>query len=223
MVHPNMATMFVFMTTDAEVAGGTLQKLLSATVADSFNLLSIDGDQSTSDTALLIANGASGTGLTPGGYGRFWRRFTRALQAVCRWLAQEIVRGGEGVTKSLRRDGAWSVGSGHRPAGGARSHDVVAGKDGDPWRRPKLGPDRDGPGATAGLSSIPTFLISGSAIPRSSNREPPAVYEESLVAEHFRQTDVTIEVALNQGEASATAWGGDLSAEYVAINAEYMT
>ena len=221
MVHPNMATMFVFMTTDAEVAGGTLQKLLSATVADSFNLLSIDGDQSTSDTALLLANGASETGLIQEGTSDA-KAFTRGLQVVCRWLAQEIVRGGEGVTKvfAVTVRGASDDATARTAARAVTTSSLVktAIHGGDPnWGRIVMAL------GNSGAVFDPELLDIWIGDTQVVKQGAPAVYEEALVAEHFRQADVTIEVALNQGEANATAWGGDLSAEYVAINAEYMT
>ena len=221
MVHPNMATMFVFMTTDAELEGGTLQRLLSTTVADSFNLLSIDGDQSTSDTALLIANGASGSGLIREGTADF-ETFARALQAVCRWLSREIVRGGEGITKvfAVTVRGASDDATARTAARAVTTSSLVktAIHGGDPnWGRIVMALGNSGAVFDPDLLDI---WIGDTQVVKQG---APAVYEEALVAEHFRQADVTIEVALNQGEARATAWGGDLSAEYVAINAEYMT
>ena len=221
MVHPNMATMFVFMTTDAEVDGGTLQRLFSAAVADSFNLISIDGDQSTSDTALLLANGASGTGSLQAGTADA-AVFARALQAVCQWLAQEIVRGGEGVTKvfAVTVRGASDEATARQAARAITTSSLVktAIHGGDPnWGRIVMALGNSGAAFDPDLLDI---AIGDTQVVRQG---APAVYDEANVAGHLRHSDVTIEVALNQGEASATAWGGDLSAEYVAINAEYMT
>jgi glutamate N-acetyltransferase/amino-acid N-acetyltransferase len=221
MVHPNMATMFVFMTTDAEVDGGTLQRLFSAAVADSFNLISIDGDQSTSDTALLLANGASGTGSLQAGTADA-AVFARALQAVCQWLAQEIVRGGEGVTKvfAVTVRGASDEATARQAARAITTSSLVktAVHGGDPnWGRIVMALGNSGAAFDPDLLDI---AIGDTQVVRQG---APAVYDEAKVAGHLRRPDVTIEVALNQGEASATAWGGDLSAEYVAINAEYMT
>ena len=221
MVHPNMATMFVFMTTDAEVEGATLQRLLSAAVADSFNLISIDGDQSTSDTALLLANGASETGLLQEGTADA-TAFTRGLQAVCRWLSREIVRGGEGVTKvfTVTVRGASDEATARQAARAITTSSLVktAVHGGDPnWGRIVMAL------GNSGASFDPDVLDIWIGDTQVVRQGAPAVYDEATVAEHLQHPDVTIEVALNQGEASATAWGGDLSAEYVAINAEYMT
>ena len=221
MVHPNMATMFVFMTTDAEVEGSTLQRLLSAAVADSFNLISIDGDQSTSDTALLLANGASETGLLQEGTADA-TAFTRGLHAVCRWLSREIVRGGEGVTKvfAVTVRGASDEATARQAARAITTSSLVktAVHGGDPnWGRIVMAL------GNSGASFDPDVLDIWIGDTQVVRQGAPAVYDEATVAEHLQHPDVTIEVALNQGEASATAWGGDLSAEYVAINAEYMT
>ena len=221
MVHPNMATMFVFMTTDAEVEGSTLQRLLSAAVADSFNLISIDGDQSTSDTALLLANGASETGLLQEGTADA-TAFTRGLHAVCRWLSREIVRGGEGVTKvfAVTVREASDEATARQAARAITTSSLVktAVHGGDPnWGRIVMAL------GNSGASFDPDVLDIWIGDTQVVRQGAPAVYDEATVAEHLQHPDVTIEVALNQGEASATAWGGDLSAEYVAINAEYMT
>ena len=221
MVHPNMATMFVFMTTDAELEGGALQRLLREAVDDSFNLLSIDGDQSTSDTALLLANGASRTGLLQEDTSD-WTAFKRGLQAVCRWLAQEIVRGGEGVTKvfAVTVRGAADEGTARQAARAITTSSLVktAVHGGDPnWGRIVMALGNSGASFDPDLLDI---WIGDTQVVRQG---APAMYEEALVAEHLLLSDITIEVALNQGDARATAWGADLSAEYVAINAEYMT
>ena len=221
MVHPNMATVFVFMTTDAEVEGATLHRQLSAAVADSFNLISIDGDQSTSDTALLLANGASETGLFQEGTADA-TAFTRGLQAVCRWLSREIVRGGEGVTKvfAVTVRGASDEATARQAARAITTSSLVktAVHGGDPnWGRIVMAL------GNSGASFDPDVLDIWIGDTQVVRQGAPAVYDEATVAEHLQHPDVTIEVALNQGEASATAWGGDLSAEYVAINAEYMT
>jgi glutamate N-acetyltransferase/amino-acid N-acetyltransferase len=221
MVHPNMATMFVFMTTDAEVEGATLHRQLSAAVADSFNLISIDGDQSTSDTALLLANGASETGLLQEGTADA-TAFTRGLHAVCRWLSREIVRGGEGVTKvfAVTVRGASDEATARQAARAITTSSLVktAVHGGDPnWGRIVMAL------GNSGASFDPDVLDIWIGDTQVVRQGAPAVYDEATVAEHLQHPDVTIEVALNQGEASATAWGGDLSAEYVAINAEYMT
>ncbi|MBM4436744.1 MAG: bifunctional glutamate N-acetyltransferase/amino-acid acetyltransferase ArgJ, partial [Actinobacteria bacterium] len=98
MVHPNMGTMFAFLTTDATLDREMARRLFRTAVDASFNAISVDGDQSTSDSAMLLANGAAGApGLADGSPAA--ATFARALIAVCQHLAREIVRGGEGVTK----------------------------------------------------------------------------------------------------------------------------
>lgn len=118
MIAPEMATMLAFIATDAAVASGDLQPLLNAAVADSFNALSVDGDQSTNDTVLLLANGASGVRLSPAVGGGGWGLFAAAVQHVCEHLAEAIVSDGECITKvvTLTVEGALRSGDAERVA-----------------------------------------------------------------------------------------------------------
>ena len=148
--------------------------------------------------------------------------FTRGLHAVCRWLSREIVRGGEGVTKvfAVTVRGASDEATARQAARAITTSSLVktAVHGGDPnWGRIVMAL------GNSGASFDPDVLDIWIGDTQVVRQGAPAVYDEATVAEHLQHPDVTIEVALNQGEASATAWGGDLSAEYVAINAEYMT
>ena len=221
MVHPNMATMFAFLTTDVELSDVYARGLFRSAVAASFNSISIDGDQSTSDTALFLANGESRVGLADGDE-RDARLFASGLFAACRWLARELVRGGEGVTRviEVKVSGAPDVEAARQAARKITSSNLVktAIHGGDPnWGRVVMalgnsGVDFDPDKIDISIGDIQVVAVG-----------EPTEYEEALVAAHFRETDVQIGVSLNHGEAVATAWGGDLSAEYVAINSEYMT
>ena len=221
MVHPNMATMFAFLTTDAELSDAYARELFRSAVAGSFNSISVDGDQSTSDTALFLANGESRVGLADSD-DRDARLFAGGLFAVCRWLARELVRGGEGVTRviEVKVSGAPDVEAARQAARQVTSSNLVktAIHGGDPnWGRVVMalgnsGVDFDPDKIDISIGDIQVVAVG-----------EPTEYEEALVAAHFRETDVQIGVSLNRGEAVATAWGGDLSAEYVAINSEYMT
>jgi len=97
MIEPNMATMLAFICTDAEVAGADLQAALGKSVNSTFNAVTVDGDQSTNDTVLVLANGASGISLAPGQAD--WAVFLEGLEAVCHDLAKKIVGDGEKITK----------------------------------------------------------------------------------------------------------------------------
>ncbi len=221
MVHPNMATMFAFVCTDAELAPARMQQRWRAAVDASFNVISIDGDQSTSDTAVLFANGASGAGPIHAGTADD-AAFARGLDAVCQWLAREIVRGGEGVTKvfavTVRR--AASAAAARQAARAITTSALVktAVHGGDPnWGRVAMALGNSGVEFDPGVIDI---QIGDTPVVRGGRR---ADYDEPAVAAHLRLPDVRVGVTLHQGEASAAAWGADFSAEYVAINAEYMT
>ena len=221
MVHPNMATMFAFVTTDAELERAHLQRLFLSAVDESFNLISVDGDQSTSDTALLLANGASNSGLIDEGSPDS-EVFANGLDAVCQWLAREIVRGGEGVTKLMTVTvcGARDTVAARQAARMITSSNLVktAVHGGDPnWGRVVMALGNSG--IDFDPSVIDVMIGETCVVKRGTLTN----YEEATVAAHLQKRDVRISVELNFGDAGATAWGGDLSAEYVAINSEYMT
>ncbi len=221
MVHPNMATMFAFLTTDAEIKSAHLQRLFSSAVDASFNLISVDGDQSTSDTALLLANGASKSGLIEEGSPDY-ENVAKGLDGVCQWLAREIVRGGEGVTKlmTVAVTGARDTASARQAARMITTSNLVktAVHGGDPnWGRVVMALGNSGIDFDPSVIDV---MIGEMCVVKSGQRTN---YKEAIVAGYLHEIDVRISVELNLGDASATAWGGDLSAEYVAINSEYMT
>ena len=221
MIHPNMATMLAFLTTDAPVQPAFLQATLSAVVDRSFNLLSIDGDTSPSDTVLLFANGAGGgepiTAESP-----LAGEFAAALEALCTYLAKEMARDGEGATKLIE----FSV-SGAASVNDARNlvrilstsyllKSAVHGADPN-WGRVVAVVGRSGivvsePGVTVSICGIRVF-----------ENECPTEFDAAAVASAMRGDTVTIEVDLGVGDSSATGWGCDLSADYVSINADYHT
>ncbi len=221
MIHPNMATMFAFLTTDAALEAGHARQMLRAAVDDSFNLISIDGDQSTSDTALLFANGAAMAGPlrpdTPDA-----ELFECALRVVCSHLAQEMLRGSEGVTKvfAIEVCGAPDVSQARQAARAISTSLLVktAVHGGDPnWGRLVMAL------GNSGVPFDPAVLdiwIGDTQVVREGR---PADYEESRVAAHLRGAEASISLDLKNGDAKAVAWGTDLSKEYVEINSAYMT
>ena len=170
---------------------------------------------------MFLANGESRVGLADSD-DRDARLFAGGLFAVCRWLARELVRGGEGVTRviEVKVSGAPDVEAARQAARQVTSSNLVktAIHGGDPnWGRVVMalgnsGVDFDPDKIDISIGDIQVVAVG-----------EPTEYEEALGAAHFRETDVQIGGSLNRGEAVATAWGGDLSAEYVAINSEYMT
>ena len=218
MIHPNMATMLAFVVTDAEVAADELQEMLEDAADASFNLISIDGDTSTNDTLLLLANGASG--IEP--RGDDLKKFGAALRSLCETLARAILADGEGVTKvfEVRVSGAASVEDARRAARTITTSNLVktAIHGADPnWGRILAAAGRSG--AKVDQTKASVHIADVAVFAKGS----PCAFDGNAVRRRFEQKDITIGVDLGVGSDGAHAWGTDLSAEYVRINADYTT
>jgi glutamate N-acetyltransferase / amino-acid N-acetyltransferase len=221
MIHPNMGTMFAFITTDAAVEPEFLNSTLRRITDDTFNMVSVDGDTSPSDTVVVMANGmvknkpiAAGTPAA--------RLFSQALQQVCTYLAKEIARDGEGATKliEVKVEGARNIADARMTARTVTTSALVktAVHGADPnWGRVLAAVGRSG----AYVEEMKTDVIIGDIVVLKGGT--PQEYEEAEVVKIFQQPEVPIRVVLNLGKAAATAWGCDLSKEYVTINSQYMT
>jgi glutamate N-acetyltransferase / amino-acid N-acetyltransferase len=218
MIHPNMATLLAFVLTDAKIAAGELQEMLEDAADASFNLISVDGDTSTNDTLLALANGASG--IEP--RGDDLGKFGGALRAVCETLAREVLADGEGVTKvfEVRVSGAASAEDARRAARTITTSNLVktAIHGADPnWGRilaaaGRSGAKLDQSKASVSIADVAVFSVGA-----------PLPHDGDAVRKVFEQRDITIAVDLGVGSEAAHAWGTDLSAEYVRINADYTT
>ena len=219
MIEPHMATMLGFVTTDAAVAAPLLQRALREAADVTFNAITIDGDTSTNDTVFLLASGASGVQIDDDAY----PAFAAALREVCGTLARAIVRGGEGATKlvAILASGAASDADAKRAAHTIANSLLVktAIHGGDPnWGRLLAAAGRAGVAfdvehATVRIGPVVLFK---DGVP-FDDRAPEA-------AAYLAQTDLDIEVDVGAGGPhSSTVWTCDLSAEYVAINADYRT
>lgn len=219
MIEPHMATMLGFITTDAAVPAPLLQRALRDAVDVTFNAITIDGDTSTNDTVFLLASGASGVEIADAGY----PGFVAALRWVCGALARAIVRGGEGVTKlvSITVIGAASAEDASRAAKTIANSLLVktAIHGGDPnWGRLLAAAGRAGVAFDVEHASVRIGLVElfKDGVP-FDDRAPEA-------AAYLAGADIEITIDLGAGGAhAATVWTCDLSAEYVAINAEYRT
>jgi glutamate N-acetyltransferase/amino-acid N-acetyltransferase len=218
MIEPMMATMLGFVTTDAGVPLPLLTRALREAVDDSFNAITVDGECSTNDCVMLLANGASGVEVDDNSY----REFVKGLSSVCRELAMGIVRGGEGATKlvTVNVTGAASAADARICAKAIANSPLVktAIHGGDPnWGRLI---------AVAGRAGVPFELnraaVTIGTIALFENGKP---HDElaSAAADYLRGKDLTVGVHLGVGVASSTVWTCDLSAEYVRINADYRT
>jgi glutamate N-acetyltransferase/amino-acid N-acetyltransferase len=218
MIEPMMATMLGFVTTDAAVPRPLLERALRDAVHDTFNAITVDGECSTNDCVMLLANGASGLTVDESSYSAF----AAALTSVCRDLALGIVRGGEGATKlvTVTVSGAASPDEARKAAKAIANSPLVktAIHGGDPnWGRLI---------AVAGRAGV-EFVLERAAVRIGSivlfDNGRPHDERASDAAAYLEGTDLTVAVDLGAGTASSTVWTCDLSAEYVRINAEYRT
>ncbi|MBI2848331.1 MAG: bifunctional glutamate N-acetyltransferase/amino-acid acetyltransferase ArgJ [Chloroflexi bacterium] len=221
MIHPNMATMLCFLTTDAAVELDFLRAALRRAADVSFNMISVDGDTSPSDTVLLMANGLAKNPVIAKG-SPMADAFERALTRICINLAMAIVRYGEGATRLIEVtvNGAATVAEARMAArtivGSSLVKTAVYG--GDPnWGRIIAALARSG----AGLVESKIALDIGKVKVLRDGK--PVDFSEADVMKVFKGKEVPIKINLNLGTASATAWGCDLTPEYVKINSEYMT
>lgn len=224
MIHPDMATLLGLVTTDAMIPAGELDEFLRQAVSGSFNAISIDGDTSTNDTILLLANGASGVPVEDE-IGR--AAFGAALNEVCRALAMMIVADGEGVTKvvTVRVTGAATPADARRVADTIATSPLVktAFAGGDPnWGRIMMATGRSG--AEIDPMRLALWISAPDEEPLPIVREgTPTDYREKDAAAIFARPEFTVHVDLGSGTAQTSLWTTDLTHDYVTINADYRT
>jgi glutamate N-acetyltransferase/amino-acid N-acetyltransferase len=214
MIHPDLATLLCFITTDAAVEKGFLKKALKRAVDSSFNMVSIDGDTSPNDMVLVMANGLAGSVPADA--------FEPALEQVCIYLAQSVARDGEGATRliELTVGGARSLAEARLAARTIVSSSLVkaAIHGADPnWGRIMAALGRSG----VEVKETKTDLYIGDI--QLVKAGAPVSFDKRGVGRLLKKKEVAIRLDLNLGSASATAWGCDLSPEYVTINSRYMT
>jgi glutamate N-acetyltransferase/amino-acid N-acetyltransferase len=221
MIHPDLATMLCFLTTDAAVDADFLQKSLEEAVAMSFNMLSVDGDNSTNDTVLIMANGKVG-GDKIGAGSREAEVFQQALNEACIYLTKEIARDGEGATKLIEVTvaGAASETEARMAARTVVSSLLVkaAVHGSDPnWGRIVAAAGR------CGISLMIEKIQVEIGGVRLVDGGGPVSFDREKVVKHLNGPEVAIKLDLNIGNGQAVAWGCDLSEEYVTINSDYTT
>jgi glutamate N-acetyltransferase/amino-acid N-acetyltransferase len=221
MICPDLATMLAFITTDAEIEPPLLSRALAAAVENSFNSITVDGDSSTNDTVLAMANGAAGASPIDASSDDY-AAFCSALAHVCSGLAEMIVRDGEGATKLIRITvtGAAKGEDARRIAKTIANSLLVKtamfGSDAN-WGRIICAAGRAGVGinpATIDISAGDLALLSAGQ---------PQDFDEERAKELLSQKEVTLMIDLHSGSGSATVLTCDLSYDYVKINASYRT
>ena len=220
MIHPHLATMLCFITTDALVDAGFLQSSLQKAVAISFNMISIDGDTSPSDSVFLLANGLAGNEAISFNNGE---AFQEALDRICIHLARSIARDGEGATKLIEvavegaKDQAEARHAARTIASSSSVKTAMHGNDPN-WGRivAAMGASR----VELVQERLDVYLNDTCVMKRGC---PTPCDKGEIRAGLAIADNVLIRVCLNLGSGQATAWGCDLSEEYVTINSEYTT
>jgi len=221
MIHPNMATMLGFVTTDANIAQEDLLTALREVTNQTFNMITVDGDTSTNDMVLVMANGLAENNQLTKDHPE-WNSFKQGLKIVSESLAKKIARDGEGATKlvEVQVNGAYSQNAACAVGKAIISSNLVKtaiyGTDPN-WGRivTAIGYSGVPVEPNAIKVAIGPFTVFENGLPSN--------FVEEQVKEYLESENVKLTVELNQGEYSATAWGCDLTYDYVKINASYRT
>jgi glutamate N-acetyltransferase/amino-acid N-acetyltransferase len=222
MIAPNMATMLAFVTSDVRIAPGVLQDVLRQTAHVSFNRITVDGDTSTNDMVLVLANGVAGNAEIRGPGDAGYREFASALETVMVKLSKMIVSDGEGATKfvEIRVTGARTEADADRAARAVANSSLVKtaihGEDAN-WGRILAavgysGIDFDPAEVSIDFGKVPIL-----------RRHYGIAFSEEEAKRVLQQKEIVVTIDLHQGTAGAVFWTCDLSKDYVAINANYRT
>ncbi len=225
MIHPNMATMLCFLTTDAAIAPALLQTALSIVVKDTFNMLSVDGDTSTNDMVTVLANGQAGNAEITAA-GADYDAFRAVLQQVCAQLCRVMAKDGEGATKLLTctvtdakdEQSAKAVAKSVICSNLLKA--AVFGADAN-WGRVLCAIGYSG--ADVDVSKIDVQFVSRAGTIAVCTGGSGIPFDEAVAKTILSEDEIDVAVQLNAGDKSAVAWGCDLTYDYVKINGDYRT
>lgn len=222
MIHPNMATMLCFITTDAAITGPVLKQALNDAVNLSFHMITVDGDTSTNDTVAILANGHAGNAVIDAAAGPAYKKFTAVLTQICIYLAQQVVRDGEGATKflAITVKGAADFADAKAAAMAVAKSPLVKtaffGQDPN-WGRIACAAGYSGAKLDAEKTSL---AIGGVTLVQNG---VGAKWEPKELQKIMAAQDIKVEIDLGVGASEATVWTCDFSYDYVKINADYNT
>ena len=225
MIHPNMATMLVFITTDCAIEGNMLQKALSTDIKNTFNMVSIDGDTSTNDMVIVLANGMAGNKKIDTD-GEDFNKFMKALNTVTVNLCRMIGADGEGATKLLECtvEGAKSEENAKISAKAVICSSLVKsamfGSDAN-WGRVLCAVGYSG--ADVDVNKVDLWFKSKKGEILVCKNGAGVDFSEELAKEILLENEIEIKLNFNDGDGFATAWGCDLTYDYVKINGDYRT
>jgi glutamate N-acetyltransferase / amino-acid N-acetyltransferase len=223
MIHPNMATMLGFITTDANISPALLKQALKESNDKTFNMISVDGDTSTNDMLAILANGLA-ENPTIDQPGPDYELFVEALESVNRFLAKAIARDGEGATKLLEVivQGAATVQDAQKLARSVVSSNLTKaaffGQDAN-WGRVLCALGYAGVNFDPMKVSIEFFSQAG--LISLMHKGEPIKFDEDFALSILKEKEIKVLVTMGEGDAQATAWGCDLSYDYVRINGSY--
>lgn len=225
MINPNMATMLIFVTTDAAISPAMLQKALSADVKDSFNMVSVDGDTSTNDMVCVLANGLAGNAPVES-VGKDFTAFRKALSKVTTYLCRKIAKDGEGATKLLecKVTGAKSKKIARTVAKSVISSSLfkaaMFGADAN-WGRVLCAVGYSG--ADVDINKVDVSFKSKAGTIDVCRGGSGIPFSEEEAKKVLSADEIEVLIGLGDGNGRATAWGCDLTYEYVKINGDYRT
>lgn len=225
MIHPNMATMLVFITTDCAISSEMLNKALSTDIKNTFNMVSVDGDTSTNDMVVLLANGMAGNEEITSD-GEYFSEFMKALNTVTVYLCKKIAGDGEGATKLIECS---VTGAADNETAKTVAKSVICssltkaamfGADAN-WGRVLCAIGYSG--ASVDVNKIDVSFLSPAGEIAVCKNGSGIEFSEEKAKEILLEKEITINVNLNSGEEKAVAWGCDLTYDYVKINGDYRT
>ncbi len=223
MIHPNMCTMLGFLTTDLAIDKKLMQEALSSVITDTFNMITVDGDTSTNDTLLLMANGLAGNDKITE-KNKDYDAFYEALYTVCRFLARTMAGDGEGATKLFEcrvvnaktKEDARTLS--RAVVGSNLSKAAIYGCDANFGRfLCAMGYS----GAKFDQNDVELFFESAAGRLQVFEKGVPLNFDEDMAVKIMKEKEVTVFVDMHEGSEEATAWGCDLTYDYVKINADY--
>lgn len=223
MIHPNMCTMLAFLGSDVAISKALLQEALSEVVKDTFNMITVDGDTSTNDTLMVMCNGLAGNAeITE--HGADYEAFKEALNYVCTFLARKMAGDGEGASKLFEakvvnaksKEDARTLS--RAIVGSNLSKAAIFGCDANFGRfLCAMGYS----GADFDQNDVELFFVSKAGKLQVFDHGTPLEFDEDKAVVIMKEDEVTVYVDMHEGDAEATAWGCDLTYDYVKINADY--
>lgn len=223
MIHPNMCTMLAFLGSDVAISKALLQEALSEVVKDTFNMITVDGDTSTNDTLMVMCNGLAGNAeITE--HGADYEAFKEALNYVCTFLARKMAGDGEGASKLFEakvvnaksKEDARTLS--RAIVGSNLSKAAIFGCDANFGRfLCAMGYS----GADFDQNDVELFFVSKAGKLQVFDHGTPLEFDEDKAVAIMKEDEVTVYVDMHEGDAEATAWGCDLTYDYVKINADY--